>query len=161
MANQANLLEGDKMKLSEHKAYIEYGRYIAIYDYNSARQSLTKILQDLETEFQFLQGLDAEDNLGLQSFILQSIGDTFFYQGDTKQAIVNYELSISRFPTCLLTQYNFAKFLADKMKDKAAAINKCNEIIIAATKHPFAPSDYDLGSDEYIKMANDLKINCK
>ena len=91
------------------------------------------------------------------SGLAQRLGSISLKQGDKFGAIALYEFSEILDATSLLAKLDYAKFLLDEVGDKVAAEAKCDEIISAATSHPFAGCDDDFSSDEYIEAATRIK----
>lgn len=85
--------------------------------------------------------------------VVQRFGELCFSQGDNTTAIFLYEISECLDQNSLLVRLDYAKFLAEKIKDKPGAYKKCNEIIEMARNNPFPETDDDFGSQEYLDAA--------
>lgn len=81
------------------------------------------------------RGLGARPAL---SGLVQRFGSIFLKQGDKYGAIALYELSEVLDKGPLLSKLNYANFILNEVGDGVSARNKCNEVIMEATIHPFA-----------------------
>ncbi|KRC31840.1 hypothetical protein ASE28_11885 [Acidovorax sp. Root219] len=83
----------------------------------------------------------------------QRLGEILFAQGDEAAAIALHEFSEFIDTGSLLAKLDHAKFLA-KMGRHGAAKEKCEQIISIAKETPFAETDADFSSDQYIDAAD-------
>jgi len=95
------------------------------------------------------------------SGLAQRLGSILLRQCDKNGAIALYELSVVLDKGSLLSKLEYAKFLLNEVGDNIYAQNKCNEIIMEATTHPFAETDDDFGSEEYIQAAKRIFNNAE
>lgn len=137
------------MKYSENPSYQEFMSRKASGDIEGAKQALLKCLNEL-----------GEKDRVQRSDLLQRIGALFFEQGDTAKALEYYEESESCDPASLLSPYYYAKFLAEKLNQYERAIAKCEAIIARASASPFRGTEDDFSSDDYLRMAKELKQKC-
>lgn len=135
------------MKYSENLSYVRYLDCKAKGDIPGAKQALEACLHE-----------DAFRNNPIQhADLLQRMGDLCQEAGSRHEAIRYHELAEKADPSSLLVKYYFAKFMAEKLNDNAAAIAKCDQIIALAQREPFPESDDDFGSATYIEKAEKLR----
>jgi tetratricopeptide (TPR) repeat protein len=137
------------MKYSESRNYQDFIAYKAQGDFEGAKQALLRCLEELSDKDR-VQKAD----------LLQRIGDLFFEQNDSTRALEYYDKSEATDPESLLAPYYYAKFLAEKLRSYESAIAKCDSIIARAKASPFAATEDDFSSDDYLRMAHDLKQAC-
>lgn len=137
------------MKYSENRNYQEFMSRKANGDIEGAKQALLKCLDEL-----------SETDLVQRSDLLQRIGDLFFEQGNIVKALEYYESSESCDPSSLLSPYYYAKFLSEKLHEYERAIAKCDSVIARATASPFKGTKDDFSSDDYVRMARELRQRC-
>lgn len=138
------------MKYSESADYLDYLRAKADGDLVGALRALRRCVTIPEIQSSKKQ----------HAHLLQLLGDVCFDKGDLAEALGMYQAAERIDPDSLLMQYYFAKFLAEKLKDKLAAVLKCDAIIKVATQNPFPATESDFGSEEYKKKAEELRRRC-
>lgn len=88
--------------------------------------------------------------------LAQLLGSVLLRQGDRTGALALYELSECLDAGSMLAKLDYAKFLLNEVGDFSAARAKA-ESILAATEHaPFAETEDDFGSQEYVDAARRL-----
>ena len=136
------------MNLSENNFYIEYMNAFARGDYPNAISALEACLKDYG-------GNDEK-----QAFLLKTLADVSYANGDANQSLEYYSLAEKTDKDSLQISLFFAEFLAHKLRDFVNSIKKCEEVISRAKKSPFDESDEDFGSDYYRSKAEDLISFC-
>lgn len=81
-------------------------------------------------------------------------------KGEIDKALDFYLKSEKIDEESLLAKYQFAKFLADKLRRYDKAIKKCDEIISEASSHPRQKSEEDLSSKHYLSLCYALQGYC-
>lgn len=137
------------MKYSENRNYQDFIARKAQGDVEGAKQALLRCLSELNDKDR-VQKAD----------LLQRIGNLFFEQNDSTKALEYYDKSEATDPESLLAPYYYAKFLAEKLHRYESAIAKCDSIIARANASPFVATDADFSSDDYLRMARELKQAC-
>ena len=135
------------MKYSENPNYAQYMNLYAAGNLAGAKKALLACVADFANSGSSAQRAD----------ILQRIGGIDFELGDAESALRLYRESEAVDPDSLLAVFYFAKFLAEKVRDFAAAKAKCDEVISRATANPFPESEEDFASEEYVRMATKLR----
>ena len=135
------------MKYSENANYQRYMSSYAEGDLVAAKAALLACASDFEQSGAAAHRAD----------LLQRIGSIEHQLGDTEAALQCFRSSEALDPESLLVRIQFAKFLAEKVNDKQAALAKCDEIVSRARANPLPESESDYGSDEYAQMAEAIK----
>jgi hypothetical protein len=138
------------MKRHVNQNYRLYMELYAAADYAAARAALVQCIADVKKE-------GPNGDPAQESDFLRRIGDIFFLECDASAARRQYDLSEQADPDSLLAKYYFAQFLGEKIRDVAAAIAKCDEIVAIAQRHPRVESQDDFSTDQYAEKANQLK----
>src|SRR5215469_9642859 len=104
------------MRFSESSDYLAYIDARARGDLSAALRALRDCLKEKEFTLNPTQ----------HAYLLQTIGDVHFQQGDQDLARTSYQRAEVIDPRSLLFKYNFALFLAEKIADRNEALTKCN-----------------------------------
>jgi tetratricopeptide (TPR) repeat protein len=134
------------MKSSESAAYLMYGRAFAYGNYRKSLDYLLDFVSENQKEFELCERAD----------MIQRIGDAYYHLGDIGLALFFYQLGMDCDRGSLLPKLQFAKFVGRRLKNIDHAIQICNEIISLAEANHQNASEEELGSEWYIRNANEL-----
>lgn len=135
------------MVRSEHQSYLHYGLCVANDDWAGARSALQKCIDDPAFNSDPIQLSD----------LLRRMGEIYFELGDRLQATKYFAEAERADPDSLLVKLQIARFVANRLGDKQAAIEQCDAVISLAHNKPYPESDDDFGSADYARSAEELK----
>ena len=128
---------------------MDYMRLFGAEDYPAARAALMRSIQDFgDTTYQ-------------KAFLLKRVADIFFLEGEIDKSLEYYLLSEKADESSLQPKLHFAIFMAHELGAFKEAIDKCNQILLAAKNHPFEKTEDEFGSDYYAAKAIEIKRFCE
>jgi predicted Zn-dependent protease len=133
------------MKLSECPDYLAFGSARARGNLLEAEQALERCLSTPD--------LDVPQ----RAFLLQLLGDVKFNQGDRAGALQRYQDAENLDPNSVVAKYKYAKFLAEKVKNSASAVEKCDEIIHLISTQKCAELGQVDSIEPYLEQAQQLR----
>lgn len=140
------------MKLSKNKNYLNAEILRVKGDISSALNAMLLCLKDAQKE------PDIEPST--LSFLFQRLGELRYLNNEKDLAFDLFEKSIETHKNSLITELNYAKFLANLCYDYQKALDKCDFIINTVTSYSYIEPENTPSIDYFIENATELKNEC-